>query len=1119
VRSISPPEEAVSEKLRSADYRLIAACILVCAASLLVGIRYFYRAFPEASIDFRFNKDSSRQLAGQFLADQDLATAGYRHAASFQYDDEAKVFLERELGLEQANALIGDRVKLWRWGHRWYKPLQREELRVEITTTGKLGSFLHVVPEDAPGADLPSEAARSLAESFLVLETGRATDTLEYLDSQAQKRPYRTDHVFTWKVPDLELRGATYRISVTVQGDRVDGYNEYLRIPEEWSRSYARLRSLNEGATQVDLLFFALLGVAMLVTLGRRLRRRDVAWRTAMGFAAVACVLQFFASLNEFPLAEYGFDTASSYGSFIGRMLLVAGLSALSSGGFIFLLTAASEPLYRETYRSHISITRMFGWSAIRTRSFFVASIVGVTLTFFFFAYEIGFYLLAKRFGAWSPADIPYTDLLNTRLPWVFVLLGGFFPAVSEEWAFRAFSIPYLGRLLRSRWFAVLAASLIWGFGHANYPNQPFFIRGVEVGLVGIILSWAMIRFGILAPLIAHYSIDAFYSAFLLLRSGNTYLVSTGAVTAGINLIPLMIAAGAYLATRHFRAEAPVSNEAEGTAPPIPPGPSAEELPRVPTYQPLTRHRSLIAFGLLALGCLLLVFRAPRFGDFVQFRISMSQAVRTAKQFLSRQDLQLDEFRAASQPVLRMDPLAVQYIYTAGGIAALNRVYGEQVQPVAWQARFYQPLQKEEFRVNVNPADGKVSSFRRSLPEDAPGAEITESQARAVATSFLQGHGLDLSRFDVKESKSEKLKQRRDSEFTWEAKSGSPGAIGEARVRIEAAVLGDKIGGWAQYIRVPEQWRRMRERQGLYSIAAVSIRGLFMTLMFAAAGIVLVRATRQGVVQWSLAAKVALAAMILELVNRANSIPEYFYEYDTQVSVQISLLSATIGAAVLVMGIGLVALLSAGLIMACYPDSPVLLRRAGRAVWNRDAVIASIGTLGMIMVLQWTATRLQYHMSRLALAPDLTIPENVGTYIPIVSNVRDILLMALLFTTVLAFGVYVWTRLVDRPWMRGLLLVLLLGSFLPPEARRVSEGALGIIPSVLLITFICVLVVAFYRTNYLAYVFSAAFLAVARTSSSLLGQGNIILEIQGWTLWVLVMGVMVVIVLRAPRTG
>jgi hypothetical protein len=72
---------------------------------------------------------------------------------------------------------------------------------------------------------------------------------------------------------------------------------------------------------------------------------------------------------------------------------------------------------------------------------------------------------------------------------------------------------------------------------------------------------------------------------------------------------------------------------------------------------------------------------------------------------------------------------------------------------------------------------------------------------------------------------------------------------------------------------------------------------------------------------------------------------------------------------------------------------------------------------------------------------------------------------------------------------------------------------------VLLITFVCVLVVAFCRTNYLAYLFSAAFLAVARTSSSLLGQGNIILEIQGWTLWGLVMGVMVVIVLRSPRTG
>src|SRR5437867_9784440 len=397
---------------------------------------------------------------------------------------------------------------------------------------------------------------------------GRDLDSLEFVDSQSQKMPRRTDHVFTWKVAGMEYQSATYRISVAVNGDGVDGYSEFLTIPEEWARGYARLRSLNESTAQVDLLFFVFLGIAMLVTLSRRVRAKDVRWKTALALGSMSFGLQFLASLNLFPLSEYRFDTTGSYGSFVGRTLFSAVLSGMTLGGIILLLTACSEPVYRQAYPQHLAISRMFRWNAIRTRKFFIGSLAGITLTFFFFAYEIAFYLAAKKLGAWAPAELPYTDLLNTRFPWVFVLLGGFYPAVSEEWMFRVFSIPYLQTLLRKRWLAMILASFIWGFGHANYPNQPFFIRGIEVGIVGLVLSWAMRRFGILAPLIAHYSIDAFYSAFLFLRSGNFYLVTRGAVTAGINVIPLLLAAGAYAVTRSFRREIDLTNASDATAAP-----------------------------------------------------------------------------------------------------------------------------------------------------------------------------------------------------------------------------------------------------------------------------------------------------------------------------------------------------------------------------------------------------------------------------------------------------------------------------------------------------------------------------------------------------------------------
>src|SRR5436309_5675056 len=219
----------MKEKLDGRDYRFLLICVLICAASVFVGIRYFYLAFPEASIDFKVTREGSLPLAQEFLAEQEISTTDYRHASVFLYDDEAKVFLEREIGLEKANSIMEREVRLWRWGHRWFKPLQKEEARVEVTTRGEIASFSHSLPEDAPGANLTALQARGVAESFLVLQMKREIDSLEFLDTQTEKKPNRTDHVFTWKYAGINYHEASYRVSVTIHGDHVDGYNEFLK--------------------------------------------------------------------------------------------------------------------------------------------------------------------------------------------------------------------------------------------------------------------------------------------------------------------------------------------------------------------------------------------------------------------------------------------------------------------------------------------------------------------------------------------------------------------------------------------------------------------------------------------------------------------------------------------------------------------------------------------------------------------------------------------------------------------------------------------------------------------------------------------------------------------------
>jgi hypothetical protein len=48
------------ERLRRADFRFLAVCLLLLAATVWFSARYFYRAFPEASIDFRVTREQAR---------------------------------------------------------------------------------------------------------------------------------------------------------------------------------------------------------------------------------------------------------------------------------------------------------------------------------------------------------------------------------------------------------------------------------------------------------------------------------------------------------------------------------------------------------------------------------------------------------------------------------------------------------------------------------------------------------------------------------------------------------------------------------------------------------------------------------------------------------------------------------------------------------------------------------------------------------------------------------------------------------------------------------------------------------------------------------------------------
>src|SRR4029077_9796491 len=189
----------------------------------------------------------------------------------------------------------------------------------------------------------------------------------------------------------------------------------------------------------------------------------------------------------------------------IGTAVLLSVLTALT----VTLVLPAAEPLYRASQPQRLQLSKGFTSRGLRSKEFFSASVVGLSLAAAHIGYVVAFYIVASHFGAWAPQEINYQDSVNTLFPWLSGAAIGLLASTNEEFTFRLFAIPFFKRITGSRWIAVILPAFLWSFLHSNYPQEPAYIRGIEIGLVGIVAGIVMLRWGILATLIWHYTVDA----------------------------------------------------------------------------------------------------------------------------------------------------------------------------------------------------------------------------------------------------------------------------------------------------------------------------------------------------------------------------------------------------------------------------------------------------------------------------------------------------------------------------------------------------------------------------------------------------------------------------------
>src|SRR5438445_9082329 len=120
------------DRLTGSDKRTLLLWVVVGILGALFAYKYFFRAFPEASVNFQVSREEALTRAQKFVGSLGENVSGYKSSIIFDVDEDAKVYLERQLGLQVANRLMSSELNIWYWEVRFFKPQQEEEFRVRV---------------------------------------------------------------------------------------------------------------------------------------------------------------------------------------------------------------------------------------------------------------------------------------------------------------------------------------------------------------------------------------------------------------------------------------------------------------------------------------------------------------------------------------------------------------------------------------------------------------------------------------------------------------------------------------------------------------------------------------------------------------------------------------------------------------------------------------------------------------------------------------------------------------------------------------------------------------------------------------------------------------------------
>lgn len=766
---------------------------MLAIIGIVLMVLFAAESTPTGIVTLNVDRAQAETIAREFVQQRGGDLTDRTSTVSFGFNADAQSYL-REFNPTHLNNRVEADLHFARWTVRFWRQLDPDEWRVTISPrTGRILGYSHIIRDEQPANSIALDAAQQQAMSALPIPA----DQLELVERSSKTQPERVDHTFTWRRTDMQDAKAQYRYSVTVQGDQIGSVNEYYWLPESWYRTNAwhayRGWLLSTIGWSITAVLVVLTGLTWLILA----QQGQLRWKWAIRLLIAAAVVGLIVLLNNIPIDLANYDNRQSLivyflGILKGYSSELVGVSvAIVLGGM------AGEALAWRWSNGTLAMRETLTKRGIVSRPVVQALGIGFLVGLFQLGFISAFYALGGRwFGVWSPVSALYDDILSTPFPAIYAIALGLLPAVGEELLFRLGGITVLTHWTGKPKLAIVITAIVWASLHATYPQRPFYIRLLELSIIGIIFGILFVRYGVLASMAAHYT----YNASLMLPvlwSGSWFMVFTGILAAGFVVLLLVPAI-----MRRLR-NVPLEPD-DVLAEPLP-----DILPEPVTALQTSAWRRdwwwLGGGALLALIALLLV--GWRFAPALQRDATRQPMVERSREVAQQLGVDLTDLHPSVSVVADWVDLDLRYLYDQLDSTAIQSAV-ERGQARAWRVRWSEWGNVDvAWQADFDPR-GNVLAFQRSWADDLPAATLPISDAQTLAETTV-AQFINLADYELIDAGSFTLPQRTDHQFTWQTKQVF---AGEAYRRVEVTVQGDQVSGFIPSLYTPPAYRRERDQ-------------------------------------------------------------------------------------------------------------------------------------------------------------------------------------------------------------------------------------------------------------------------------------------------------------------